>query len=139
MLSPNCSLCTYVCSHFGCTNVCYFSFVFCLISPIFYLILFLCDVILRGFGFSLPSTTTTTAAVAAIDVLMLTLSLTLLHTSGLQYNMVPVPLPLPSSSSKILFFFSIPATVSFSSSCTFSPSLSLIAPGRVERAPCHLR
>lgn len=66
-------LCTYVCSHFGCTNVCYFSFVFCLISPIFYLTLFFkCDVILRGFGFSLP-TTTAAAAVASIDVLMLAL------------------------------------------------------------------
>lgn len=138
---PNCSFVhVCLCSHFGCTNVCFF---FCFLSylPIFLFDFFECDVILRGFGFSLP--TTATAAAAAVDVLMLTLSLTLLHTSGLQYNMAPALFPHPHLHPKSLFhLFFIPVALSFSPSRSFLfffPSLSLIAPGRVERAPCHLR
>lgn len=112
-------LCTYVCSHFGCTNVCYFSFVFCLISPIFCLILFFnvmssCVALASPFPPPPPPPPPLPPPLPPLPLLMCwcwRLSLTLLHTSGLQNNMVPVRLPLPSSSSKISvspFFFPNP-------------------------------
>lgn len=149
ILYPNCSfvhMC--LCSHFGWTNVCFF-LLFSFLSPPFFLCVFFfffwfwmwCHLAWLWLAPSLHDHRCRCrhCHCRCVDVTPLsTVPHPAAHTwSTIRHGAYPLVFTFIFVQNLCsAFFFSIFFSLSYFS---FSPSLFLIAPGRVDRAPCHLR